>query len=209
MKGAKPFGDLCHQVAHGIQTSAGVVNHPLRQCLPFHEFHRHIHMLAGAAAGVRTQDIGAVNTPRDPLLQQKTVQMIRIATQLRRRRFQHQLLPREVVGGQIHMAACARMQLAHDRVTLKHHAWRQRGWQRQAFAQHMQVVRLCIRQCINAHQLHRHVVIGAARQHRIDQCLGSPVKIVWELLQRFMYRSGIEMGVGTVGRQHIQGAHLG
>ncbi|MNV50529.1 hypothetical protein D3C71_1425440 [compost metagenome] len=208
MKGLQPLGDLCHKITDGIKIGVVVVDHPLRQCLPFDKLHRHVDMLAGPVACMRPQYIGAMDTPRHPLLQQKPVKVIRITTQVRGRRFQHHLLPRQIVHRQVHVAACTGMQFTQNGVALKTHPWRQWGRQCQPFAQRMQLVRLCLGQCLYPHQLHGHVVLRTARQRCAHKRLGGAVKVVGKLLQGRPHGCGIKVGMRAVGRQHVNGADL-
>ena len=118
MEGLQAVGNLFDDAAHGFEIGLRIVDHPLRQCLPFDEFGDDIEIVSLARWRARLQHVGIVDAPRDPFLHPEALQVGWIGAQVDRRRLNRDGVAVGGVDRQIDMAPAAGVDFADDLVAV-------------------------------------------------------------------------------------------
>jgi len=178
VEGAQAAGDLLDDAAHGFQVRLWMVEHPLRQRLAIDKFAHRVQVAALPRWRTGLDHMRIVQAAGDPLLQQKALQIGRVAPQIHRRRLQHHFGAAGFVDGQVHMAAAADVQLANDAIAVELHARLQQWRQRQFAELPLHVVDGLLRQAVDAYQLCGEVVVAAVGQRLLDDLSRRHVEVV-------------------------------
>ena len=158
-KALQALRDLLDDAAHRLEIGPRMIDHPLRERVAFDVLHGEVDRAARFTRRARLGDEGAVDALSDPLLHQEALEVRRVAALVDRRRLDDERRVGLLVEREVDVAARARVQLAHDLVSLEAHARFEKRRERQ-FGE--LAGRVSSWQGVDPHDLHREVVGAAA-----------------------------------------------
>src|SRR5207237_7299547 len=150
----------------------------------------------------RLQDLGVVDSPRDPLLHHEPLQIAGIATQVDRSDFDDDYVVTLDIDGQINVAAVAAVNLAKNFIAIEAHPRFQKRRKRQFRRLPENLTGFTARQFIYPHDLDGEVVRAALVVGFLHYRYRRAIQILRLVVDRVGDEAGTDMRVDAVGRQH-------
>ena len=202
MECQQAVGDLLDDAAHGFEQGFGWSIIHCVQRLALDVLGHRVEDSCASCPRAGLEHVRIADALRDPVFHEEAVEMRGSA----RNSVASVLMTTGVcglhVGGQVHMAAAAGVQLAHDRESVESHARRRAAAAKAAPELPVQLPGVLLRQAIDAHDLDGEIVRGCRARTLRRRWPRRGIQIAGVILDRIDHERGIDKLVDAVGGEH-------